>query len=651
VKIHTKFPNAKAFFNLAVALIFVGCVTQPSHVKSNSPPRPEKTVAKEPDSASTPIEAEEKPVRPPAIEDPQKTAAIPKTEKEKEKEPVSPRGPAENIIPATDPKPDKKKPISPSGPTEKPIPVPALEPAKKSDQELLDSALEFCNASNDFWERGDLENALDALDQAYSLVLEVHPDDDPEILQQRDDLRITISKRIIEVYTSRFTVANGYRKAIPLVMNSHVERAVKLLEGKDKRFFIHAYRRSGRYRPAIVRALNEAGLPEELSWLPLIESGFKVHALSRSRALGLWQFIASTGYKFGLSRDRWIDERMDPKKSTKAAIAYLKELHQIFGDWTTALAAYNCGEGTVLRAIRTQKINYLDNFWDLYQKLPLETAFYVPKFLAVLHILNDPGAHGITLPPLDPEIESEEVAIEKQVHLKTVAKYIDISYKELRDLNPELRYDYTPDTPYILNVPKGKGELFLAKIGDIPTWHPPVPAYVIHRVRRGESLSAIASRYGTSVRSIMARNGLRSSHYIKAGWKLKIPTRGTYKPIGEASLPISDFRVKGEFMEYVVRKGDSLWMIAGRFGTTTKTIQSINQLNNTHLRIGQVLRIPKGVSATKDIKTKTYRVLKGDTAFVIAQKHQMDLSEFLSLNHLTPRSTIFPGQVMLVKAE
>jgi membrane-bound lytic murein transglycosylase D len=149
----------------------------------------------------------------------------------------------------------------------------------------------------------------------------------------------------------------------------------------------------------------------------------------------------------------------------------------------------------------------------------------------------------------------------------------------------------------------------------------------------------------------MARNGLRSSHYIKAGWKLKIPTRGTYRHIKKASLPLSDFRVKGEFMEYVVRKGDSLWKIAGRFGTTTKTIQSINQLNNTHLRIGQVLRIPKGVSAAKDIKTKTYRVLKGDTAFVIAQKHQMDLSEFLSMNHLTPRSTIFPGQVMLVKAE
>jgi len=628
VKIHTKFPNVKVFFNLFVALIFIGCATQTSHEKSNIPPQPEKAVAEEPDLKPTPAAPEEKPAPPPKIEEPQQIAALPKTKAKKEKEPVSPPEPAKKTIPA-----------------------PAPEPPKKSDQELLDSALEFCHASNDFWERGDLENALDALDQAYSLVLEVHPDEDPEILQQRDDLRITISKRIIEVYTSRFTVANGYRKAIPLVKNSHVERAVRLLEGKDKRFFIDSYRRSGRYRPAIVKALSEAGLPEELSWLPLIESGFKVQALSRSRALGMWQFIASTGYKFGLNRDRWIDERMDPKKSTKAAIAYLKELHQIFGDWTTALAAYNCGEGTVLRAIRTQKINYLDNFWDLYQKLPLETAFYVPKFLAVLHILNDPGAHGVTLPPLDPEMEGEEVAVEKQVHLKIVAKHIETSYKELRDLNPELRYNFTPDTPYILNVPKGKGKLFLAKIGDIPAWRPPVPAYVVHRVRKGESLSIIARRYGTSVRSIMAINGLRRSHYIKAGWKLKIPTRGSYKPIKKASLPISDLIEKGDFMEYVVRKGDSLWMIAGRFGTTTKTIQSINQLNNTHLRVGQVLRIPKGVSVTRDIKTKTYRVLKGDTAFVIAQKHQMDLSEFLSLNHLTPRSTIFPGQVMLVKAE
>ena len=149
----------------------------------------------------------------------------------------------------------------------------------------------------------------------------------------------------------------------------------------------------------------------------------------------------------------------------------------------------------------------------------------------------------------------------------------------------------------------------------------------------------------------MAMNGLRRSRYIKAGWKLKIPTKGTYASVKKASSPATVLTAKGEFLEYVVRKGDSLWKIAGRYGTTTKKIQSVNQLNNTHLRIGQVLKIPKGVSVAKDIKTRTYRVLKGDTPFLIAQKHQMGLSQLLSLNHLTPRSTIFPGQLLLVKAE
>jgi membrane-bound lytic murein transglycosylase D len=140
----------------------------------------------------------------------------------------------------------------------------------------------------------------------------------------------------------------------------------------------------------ILEKLEAAGLPAELSWLPLIESGFKVKALSRARALGLWQFIPSTGYKFGLKRDQYIDERIDFEKSSDAAIAYLKELHNIFGDWSTVLAAYNCGEGRVLRVIRTQNINYLDDFWDLFGRLPFETARYVPRFLAAA-----PVAQGI----------------------------------------------------------------------------------------------------------------------------------------------------------------------------------------------------------------------------------------------------------------
>ena len=516
---------------------------------------------------------------------------------------------------------------------------------------MLDSALEFCQASNDFWERGDLDNALDALDQAYSLILKVDPNYNSEILRQRDDLRFTISKRIIEVYSSRFIVANGNYKAIPLSMNRHVDKALNLFKGRERKFFLNAYSRSGKYRPAIVKALKEAGLPEELSWLPLIESGFKVKALSRARALGPWQFIASTGYKFGLKRDQWVDERMDPEKSTRAAIAYLKELHQIFGDWTTALAAYNCGEGRVLRSIRTQKINYLDHFWDLYGKLPLETAFYVPKFLAVLHILNDPEAHGFTLPPVDKELETETVTIDKRVHVKTIADQLQISYKFLSELNPELKRNSTPSGPYAFKVPKGKGALLLAKLENIPEWSPPVPAYVRHTVRRGESMSVLARRYRTSVRAIMALNGLRSKSYIKAGWKLKIPTRKTYASLKEVSPPLSTPKPGATSSKYVVRKGDSLWKIANQFGTTTKAIQSLNHLSNTHLKIGQGLMIPKGVAGYEKIRTNTYRVSKGDSSFLIAQKYQMNLSEFLRLNHLTPRSTIYPGQVLLVKAE
>jgi membrane-bound lytic murein transglycosylase D len=434
-------------------------------------------------------------------------------------------------------------------------------------------------------------------------------------------------------------------------MNKHVEKALKVFKGRERKFFLNAYRLSGRYRPAIIRALKEAGLPEELSWLPLIESGFKIRAFSRARALGQWQFIASTGYKFGLKRDYWVDERMDTEKSTQAAIAYLKELHQIFGDWTTALAAYNCGEGTVLKSIRTQRINYLDDFWDLYEKLPRETAFYVPKFLAVLHILNDPEAHGFILPPVDEEVETEEVTIDKQVHLKTMAKYLGISYEVLKDLNPALRRNATPNRSYVFKVPKGKGAVLLSNLGHIPVWRPPSPVYVRHKVRNGESLSVIARRYGTSVRAIVASNGLKNRHFIRVGWKLKIPTRRTYASLSKASLPVPVSKVKGNLIEYVVRKGDSLWRIANRFGTTTKAILSVNHLNNTRLRIGQILMIPKGSTALIKMKTNTYTVLEGDSPYTIAQKYQMSLSEFLRLNHLTPRSTIFPGQVLRVKAE
>jgi len=518
---------------------------------------------------------------------------------------------------------------------------------ENTPQELLDSALENCQTSSELWEQGDFEGAIRALDKAYSLILQMETDNDPELLQQREDVRFTISKRIIEAYTSRLSAAQGSSDEIPLVMNDHVRSALTSFQGRERAFFLSAYRRSGKYRPDIVKALNEAGLPEELSWLPLIESGFKVRALSRARALGLWQFIASTGYKYGLTRDNWIDERMDPEKSTRAAIAYLAELHQMFGDWSTVLAAYNCGEWAVLNRIKTQKINYLDNFWDLYERLPRETASYVPRFLAVLHILKDPEAHGFELPPVEEPIETDEVTIGKQVHLKNIAERLDVDYKVLEELNPELRHNSTPNSPYSFKVPSGKGEILLARLDDIPAWRPSVPSYSVHRVRKGDSLSVLASRYGSSVRAIMQANGLKNGNYLRVGRKLKIPGKGTAGEWEEKPV-IRTAKTEQKLSTYVVKRGDSLWEIARAYGTTTHTIKSLNGLRSSRLRVGQVLKVPKGAGPSLSRKAAVYRVKRGDSPYWVARRYQMNLSELLRLNQLTPSCTIYPGQTLLV---
>ncbi len=523
-------------------------------------------------------------------------------------------------------------------------------PPQDDDKKIeitLDEALDFCRASQEFWQAGELDNALESLDKAYSLILEVDTADNPKLIQQKEDLRFLISKRILEIYASRNIVVNGDHNAIPMDMNRHIQSEIKRFTNGERRFFIESYRRSGLYRPAIVAALQEAGLPTELSWIPLIESGFKSHALSKARALGLWQFIPSTGYKFGLKRTTYLDERLDPVKATRAAVAYLKELHQIFGDWTTVLAAYNCGEGRVLRVIRSQNVNYLDNFWDLYIRLPMETARYVPRFLATLHILQNPEKYGMTGLVANPPLEYDTVQITRRVHLKDVAAAVGSDYAQLRVLNPELRYKITPAEPYTLRVPTGKGNLLLTKINTLPVTSRPQPAYVYHRVRPGESLSVIARRYRTRVSKIMRANNIRRSHFIRAGKKLKIPVKGTVVTRTPARVPA---RVAGPVpSRHVVKSGDSLWIIAKRYGTTTREIQQLNGLKNTYLSIGQRLKIPrKPVDKVSQAGLKTYRVKAGDSPFRIAQLHDMNLKHFLKINRLTPRTRIFPGQTLYV---
>ena len=402
--------------------------------------------------------------------------------------------------------------------------VDRLDNSEQNAQQMIEQAFLLCQTSQEFWQNGEPDKAIDLLDRAYSVILKIDTYENENLIRQKEDMRFVITKRIYEIYASRKRVINGSQKEIPLTINKKVQHEIDLYtKGELRNHFIASYKRSGKYRQTIVDMLIKEGLPKELSWLPLVESGFMVKALSKQRALGLWQFIPSTGYKFGLSRNQYIDERLNPEKSTQAAISYLKELHSLFGDWSTVLAAYNCGETRVLRVIRNQKINYLDNFWDLYEKLPEETARYVPKFLATLHIVNNMEKYGLEKIIIDTPTKSEPFTVTKMNSLNDIAKITGIDRKILEELNPELRQDIVPGENYVLNIPEGKKKMLFANIDQILRLNPARVDFRKHRVESGETLTLIARRYSTSVVNIMLANNLDRANHIVSGKMLKIP--------------------------------------------------------------------------------------------------------------------------------
>jgi membrane-bound lytic murein transglycosylase D len=529
-------------------------------------------------------------------------------------------------------------------------------------QPALNRALYLCRLSQSYWQRGYLDKAIDTLDQAYKLILDVDPGQDPQLLQEKEDLRYTISKRILEIYSSRHVVINGKRNSIPLIINKHVQDEIdSFTTGRERDFFLDAYRRSGKYRPRMEAALKEAGLPAELSWLPLIESGYKVTALSPARALGLWQFIPSTGYRYNLNRDKYIDERLDPDKATRGAIEYLKELHEMFGDWATVLAGYNCGENRVLRTIQGQNINYLDNFWDLYERLPRETARYVPRFLATLHIITSPGKYGLNAVAVEPPLLFETVNVPRQAQLKSIAQATGIDDAILRELNAELRQGILPEDGYELRVPPGSADLVLAKIDEIPVYRPARVVVVQHMVRKGDTLDTLAKKYRSDAKTIMLANNMRRPEPLAVGKTVRVPLveassderpAPAHAPTQAAKTPA----YKPETIEHVVRPGDSLWNIAKRYGTTTQEIERINRVTASSITLGQVLKIVPAapppqtkVEPPKPRPAATYTVRKGDTLQSIAKSHNTTVERLLSLNKMIPQSKIQPGQKILVE--
>jgi membrane-bound lytic murein transglycosylase D len=549
-------------------------------------------------------------------------------------------------------------------------------------QELMEKALELLEDSDKYWEKGDIEKTLNTLDEAYALLLDANGD--VTIAQEKDDLRLLISRRILAVYSSRRTVTNGINSEIPLLMNADVEKEIKSFQGFERDNFIAAYQRSGMYRSVILKELKKAGIPEEFLWLPLVESFFKINAYSRARALGLWQFIPSTGYKFGLSRDEWVDERMDVQKSTKAAIAYLKELHNMFGDWLTVLAAYNCGEGRVLRVISRQHINYMDGFWDLYRQLPNETARYVPRFLATLHIVKNPQKYGFDLSNTEKPIEFETVKVNKMMKLKDIAEKIEISEDELNLLNSELRNKITPDHEYNLKLPENLLDKFNLVAGDIPQAEKPRfvsvrSDFIKHRVRRGETVYTIARKYGVSASRIISYNKLGKRKLVQ-GRRITIPIAGERSYAESKSSQKKHKTETASSGRYKVKKGETLSMISRRFSIPLAQLKELNNLKTGKINAGQVLRIPRNKAETglenedegeKNVKksakkskinkqvlsandvdklgTDKYIVVKNDSLQSIAKKNNTNVAKLVELNNISVHEKIVPGQILVVR--
>lgn len=331
--------------------------------------------------------------------------------------------------------------------------------------------------------------------------------------------------------------------------NEHAVKAVRkniiLFTGKMRERFSIWLCRSGKYIKLMKGILREKDIPEEMVFLPLIESGFNPFAYSPKQAAGYWQFIASTAKKYGLKINWWIDERRNLIKSTMAAADYLKDLYGIFGSWNLAIAAYNAGEGRILRALRKTKTS---DYWDLQKTkyIKRETKNYVPKFIAASIIANNPDDFGFGdleyLPPLD----YDTVILESAVDLEIAAQCAETSVHKIKELNPELRRWCTPPsvTNYTLKIPEGKEEIFLKNLSEIPKEER--FSRDIYKVKKGDTLIRIAKRARVPLRVILDLNTGKKINPLKAGEEISVPTKRKYSSDNDnkASMKGNAYRQK-----------------------------------------------------------------------------------------------------------
>lgn len=439
---------------------------------------------------------------------------------------------------------------------------------------------------------------------------------------------------------------------IPIEVNPWVEKWVTYFTGPGRKYYQRWLSRSSRYQPMQLRGLEERGLPKDLVYLSMIESGYNAHAYSHAAAAGLWQFIPSTGKLYDLRIDYWVDERRDPEESLGAAMDFLGELHTMFGDWRLAWAAYNGGPGRVRRA--TSRSGSKD-FWVLADGTYLhpETDNYVPKIMAAAIIGKHPERYGFTNIEFEEELVYETAKVEGAVELEVLARCAGTTVEEIKALNPALRRYATPPEGIELRVPVGKSTTFVTALAAVPQSER--LTVVRHTVKSGETLSKIASRYGASVSAISSANGLKNVNRIVVGMTLSIPRGGSTPPAAVASSSSSRKSSRSSSSSsrpsvHVVSRGETLSVIATRYGVSTTQLKSWNSISNaSHIQIGQRIALSSSGGGTSSAASSvTHTVKRGETLSTIAGRYHVRTADLQTWNGIRNAAHITVGQKLKV---
>jgi len=422
---------------------------------------------------------------------------------------------------------------------------------------------------------------------------------DPNELNLEEIEKDSLISRIPdEIYIERLKKMNSF---IPVEFNRYVKNSIifytERLANTPKILGLATY-----YAPIIEEILDEYGLPKELMAMAIIESAFNPKAISRVRAKGMWQFMYSTAKRYGLTMTSFVEERYDPIKSCRAAAQYLRDSYMIFGDWSLAIASYNCGTGNVSKAIR--RSGGKRDFWSIYPFLPRETRGYFPAFIAALYTCHYYAEHGITPAPISLPAHVDTFHVNKMLHFQQISDVIGIPIDELRDINPQYIHDIVPgiERTYILNIPHNYTTVFAEYEDSIYRYKDSVyfnakainkiketgggdGQRIVHKVKSGETLGGIARRYHTSVSNIKNWNGLRSNT-IRVGQRLYI--------YGSAAIKASTSKSNDGYIVYTVRKGDTLGKIASANNVKLSQIYSLNNMNSSSkIYPGMIIRIKK----------------------------------------------------------